>query len=108
MRFHGNLCWRWCPNEEGIKTGLTPKHIHGAHVGGGALMKKGLRRVIGTVLLCGGLVGGGALMKKGLRPSRKCRHIPWRLVGGGALMKKGLRRLITAHSFAVSQLEVVP
>ena len=36
--------WRWCPNEEGIKTRSACSMLRCSFVGGGALMKKGLRR----------------------------------------------------------------
>ena len=40
----GALSWRWCPNEEGIKTFVRERIAPIDGVGGGALMKKGLRQ----------------------------------------------------------------
>ena len=82
--------WRWCPNEEGIKTLQTRQRKPRARVGGGALMKKGLRRrtSLSVASVC---VGGGALMKKGLRLLISANIKSNHKVGGGALMKKGLR-----------------
>ena len=99
--------WRWCPNEEGIKTIVVGLLVMCRNVGGGALMKKGLRPQILTIV-AGPCRWRWCPNEEGIKTKLVALAHSDEAVGGGALMKKGLRRACISEHMVSKRLEVVP